>query len=120
MLIQQINKELEKNIDTLTKEALKGTSRLRERIQALEYYIFDIKLLDIVLTEENLKIKKRAIQYQKSSILEGLSLLEKNGEVKKTYSKNFERLSKLLKKIVKIDIKVIKESKGARIECHKS
>lgn len=116
MLIQQINKELEKNINTLTKEALKGTSRLRERIQALEYFVFDIKLLDIVLIEENLKIKKRAIQYQKTSILEGLSLLEKNGEVKKTYSKNFERLSKLLKKIAKIDIKEVKENKEVRIE----
>ena len=68
------------------------------------------------MTENNMSIKKRAIQYQKKKVIEKLEELEKLGEIKKSYSKNFERLEKLLKKIAKVSIKIRLGEEGAELE----
>ena len=116
IITDHIVKELDYNIAELKKIVCLGTKGLSEKLVMKEYLIFDIKMLDVVMTEKNMKIKKRAIQYQKKKILEKLESLEKLGEIKKTYSKNFERLEKLLKKIAKADIRLNLGEEGVQIE----
>lgn len=116
ILTEQIIKELNFDISELKKIVSQGTKGLADTLALKEYLIFDVKLLDVVMTESNMSIKKRAIQYQKRKILERLESSEKLGEIKKTYSKNFERLEKLLKKIAKVSIKIRLGEEGARIE----
>lgn len=116
ILTEQIVKELNFDIMELKKIISKGTKGLAETLILKEYLIFDIKLLDVVMTENNMLIKKRAIQYQKKKIIERLESSEKLGEIKKSYSKNFERLEKLLKKIAKVSIKIRLGEEGATLE----
>lgn len=116
ILTEQIIKELNFDISELKKIVSQGTKGLADTLALKEYLIFDVKLLDVVMTESNMSIKKRAIQYQKRKILERLESSEKLGEIKKTYSKNFERLEKLLKKIAKVSIKIRLGEEGAQIE----
>ena len=116
ILTEQIVKELNYDITELKKIVVPGTKGLAERLMMKEYLIFDIRLLDVVMTENNMSIKKRAIQYQKKKVIEKLEELEKLGEIKKTYSKNFERLEKLLKKIAKVSIKIRLGEEGATLE----
>jgi hypothetical protein len=116
IIAEQIVKELNYDITELKKIVAPGTKGLAERLMMKEYLIFDIRLLDVVMTENNMSIKKRAIQYQKKKVIEKLEELEKLGEIKKTYSKNFERLEKLLKKIAKVSIKIRLGEEGAELE----
>lgn len=116
ILTEQIVKELNYDITELKKIVAPGTKGLAERLMMKEYLIFDIRLLDVVMTENNMSIKKRAIQYQKKKVIEKLEELEKLGEIKKSYSKNFERLEKLLKKIAKVSIKIRLGEEGAELE----
>lgn len=116
-LILYLNKELEDNVNILKKSISKSkTKKIRETILMNEYFIFDIEILDVVLTPEILGVSNRMVQYHTKAILELLEANSKNGEVKKVYTKNFIRLKKLLKKITKAEIKINKDDKGVRLE----
>lgn len=106
-IISGINLELEDSLKHLKKLLEKEkTRKIRENILINEYHIFDIKMLDIVLSPEILGVSKRMCQMHKKSIIELLEKSSKTGEIKKEYNGNFERLKKLLKKIAKVDIKI--------------
>lgn len=116
ILTEQIVKELNYDIKELKKIVAPGTKGLAERLTIKEYLIFDTRLLDITVTESVLKTTKRTAQRQKKKVIEKLEELEKLGEIKKSYSKNFERLEKLLKKIAKVSIKIRLGEEGATLE----
>lgn len=116
VIIPGINKELEFSIQKLktvfTKEK---TRRIRENILINDFHIFDVKILDIILIEEILGVSKRMCQMHKKTIIELLENNSKNAEVKKIYDGNFERLKKLLKKIIKVDVVLDITKEGAKI-----
>lgn len=105
-IIAGINEELNFSLNHLKKVFKKsGTKRIRENILINEFHIFDVSILDGVLTPEILGVSLRQCQKHKKQIIELLETNANGGEIKKTYSGNFERLKKLLKKIAKVDIK---------------
>ena len=116
ILTEQIVKELNSDIAELKKIIAPGTKGLTERLIMKGYLVFDVKLLDITVTENVLGAAKRTAQRQKKKAIEKLESLEKLGEIKKTYSKNFGRLEKLLKKIAKVDIRFKLGAEGVQIE----
>lgn len=105
-IVEGINKELVFNKDKLIKEYQEaGTKKIQEVTLINSAYIFDIAILDNVLTCEVLGIGKRTVNYHKKNIKEMLKSLETKGEIKRTFTGNFDRLIKLLKKITKVNIK---------------
>lgn len=116
ILTEQIVKELNYDIAELKKIVAPGTKGLAERLMMKEYLIFDTRLLDITVTDKLLGATQRTARRQKKKVVEKLEELEKLGEIKKSYSKNFERLEKLLKKIAKVSIKIRLGEEGATLE----
>lgn len=109
IILDGINKELEFNKSKLLSEyKLAGSKKLQEVTLMNLQYIFDIDILDDVLTCENLNISRSTLGYHKKNIKELLKATETKSEIKRVFSKNFERLAKLLKKIVKVDVRVEK------------
>lgn len=118
-IISGINQELKFSVEHLEKLLKKNkTKKIKENILMNEYHIFDIKMLDIVLVPENLEVTKRMCQKHKKAIIELLERNAKQGEIKKEYSGNFERLKKLVKKIAKVDIVIDISERGVTI-CEK-
>lgn len=119
-IITGINKELEFSVKHLTTILSRDkTKRIRENILINDFHVFDLKILDIILTPEILGVTLRQCQTHKKQIIELIEKNSTNGEIKKTYVGNFERLKKLLKKIAKIDIIVNIEKTGVNIEWEK-
>lgn len=115
-IISGINSELADSVEHLKKLLEKEkTKKIRENILINEYHIFDIKILDIVLSPDVLGVSKRMCQLHKKNIVELLEKNSKTGEIKKEYGGNFERLKKLLKKIAKVDIKIDITEGAARV-----
>lgn len=78
ILTEQIVKELNYDIAELKKIVAPGTKGLAERLMMKEYLIFDIRLLDVVMTENNMSIKKSYSIPEKESYW-------KAGRVRKTW-----------------------------------
>lgn len=109
IILDGINKELEFDKAKLVAEyQAAGSKKIQEVTLMNLQYIFDIELLDSVITAENLGVATRTASYHKKNIKELLKVTETKSEIKRVFSKNFERLAKLLKKIVKVDVKVEK------------
>lgn len=109
IILDGINKELEFDKAKLVAEyQAAGSKKIQEVTLMNLQYIFDIELLDSVITAENLGVATRTASYHKKNIKELLKVTETKSEIKRTFSKNFERLAKLLKKIVKVDVRVEK------------
>lgn len=109
LILDGINKELEFNTAKLVEEYRQAGSKKIQEVTLMNLqYIFDIELLDRVITAENLGVAPRTASYHKKNIKELLKVTETKSEIKRVFSKNFERLAKLLKKIVKVDVKVEK------------
>ena len=83
-IISGINSELADSVEHLKKLLEKEkTKKFRENILINEYHIFDIKILDIVLSPEILGVSKRMCQMHKKNIVELLEKNSKTGEIKK-------------------------------------
>lgn len=104
-IITGVNAEIRLSLEHLRKIFTKDkTKRVRENILINEFHIFDEKLIDIVLIPEIMGVGERQCRNLKKQVLEVLEKSSRNGEIKKSYSDNFKRLKKLLKKVAKVDI----------------
>lgn len=72
-----------------------------------------------MIVPEVLGVQARQCRNIKKQIIEVLDTLNEKAEIKKTYEGNFVRLKKLLKKIIKADIIINFEKKGAFLEWEK-
>lgn len=116
-LAEGIESELNYSIEHLT-SLLKSskTNKIREILTINEHHIFDAKILDIILIPENLGVSERQCRTYKRQVKEILQEIEKQGEIKKEFSGNFERLTKLLRKIAKTELLFEFTDKGVKVK----
>lgn len=116
-LAEGIQQELNYSVRQLT-SLLKETNtrKIREILTINEHHIFDVKLLDIILVPDILNVSDRQCRTYKKQIKEILKEIEVQGEIKKEFSGNFERLSKLLKKIAKMELSFEFTKKGVVVK----
>lgn len=119
-LAGELEKELNysiKHLSSLLQE--NKTKKIREILTINEHHIFDVKVLDIILTPENIGVSERQCRTYKKQIREILKEIETQGEIKKVFTGNFERLEKLVKKIAKAELIIIFENGGVSITWQK-
>lgn len=116
-LAEGIEKELNYSIihlATLLKNH--NTNKIREILTINEHHIFDVKILDIILIPENIGVSERQCRTYKKQVKEILQEIEKQGEIKKNFTGNFERLTKLLRKVAKMELSFEFTEKGVVIK----
>ena len=116
-LAEGIESELNYSIEHLT-SLLKSskTNKIREILTINEHHVFDTKILDIILIPENIGVSERQCRTYKRQVKEILQEIEKQGEIKKNFTGNFERLTKLLRKIAKMELLFEFTDKGVKIK----
>lgn len=106
-IIEGINEELKANLDKLKQVfAESKTRRIREQLLTHQHLIFDVEQLDYIFIPEILGVEKRQCQAHKKAGKQLLKTYSECGEIKKNYTDNYDKLKRLLKKIVKADIVV--------------
>lgn len=120
VLAEGIEKELNFSITHLAKLLQEnGTRKIRELLIINEHHIFDAKILDIILTPEILGVSDRQCRTYKKQVKETLQVIENSGEIKKVFTGNFERLTKLIKKVVKAEMTFNFTEKGVVVKWEK-
>lgn len=120
VLAEGIEKELSFSITHLAKLLQEnGTRKIRELLIINEHHIFDAKILDIILTPEILGVSDRQCRTYKKQVKEILQVIENSGEIKKVFTGNFERLTKLIKKVVKAEMTFNFTEKGVVVKWEK-
>lgn len=120
VLAEGIEKELNFSITHLAKLLQEnGTRKIRELLIINEHHIFDAKILDIILTPENLGVSDRQCRTYKKQVKETLQVIENSGEIKKVFTGNFERLTKLIRKVVKAEMTFNFTEKGVVVKWEK-
>ena len=116
-LAEGIEKELNYSITHLA-TLLKNhsTNKIREILTINEHHIFDVKILDIILIPENIGVSERQCRTYKKQVKEILQEIENQGEIKKNFTGNFERLTKLLRKVAKMELSFEFTEKGVVIK----
>lgn len=116
-LAEGIETELNYSIKHLTSLLRNNkTNKIREILTINEHHVFDVKILDIILIPENLGVSDRQCRTYKKQVKEILQEIENQGEIKKSFVGNFERLTKLLKKIAKTELKFEFSEKGVVVK----
>lgn len=120
VLAEGIEKELNFSITHLAKLLQEnGTRKIRELLIINEHHIFDAKILDIILTPEILGVSDRQCRTYKKQVKETLQVIENSGEIKKVFTGNFERLTKLIRKVVKAEMSFNFTEKGVVVKWEK-
>lgn len=106
----ELEKELNNYLNILKKEVMAtGTKGIKEKLLRHQHLIFDVEMLDMVITPNTTTVSTRQCRTYIKQIKEALEEYEKDFEFERSYAGNFKRLKALIKKGAYINLEITAE-----------